>query len=490
MKQAGILLHISSLDGDFGIGDFGPAAYRFADFLSKSNQSFWQILPIEYIGLGNSPYQCYSSKAINPYFIDPLEFADSGLCSKEFIDGLKAENNTAKTEYDEVFRIKDAIFKNAFDNFNPADDEYTKFKTENAGWIDDYALFIVLLKKTKGLTIKEIGRGLIDRNPQELAEANRKFEHETEREKFLQFVAFRQWFRLKEYVNGLGIKIIGDIPIYLSFDSSEVWTDRELFCIGDSLHLKHVSGVPPDKLSDDGQIWGNPVYDWKYHRKTGYEWWIDRISMALEKFDVIRIDHFRGFAKYYAIKEPFDDAHKGRWIKGPGYRMFKLINSIFDNSRIIAEDLGLITRDVRRLIKKTGYAGMKIAQFGYGNDPGNEHLPANYTRHSYAYSGTHDNNTLVGWYNDLGEKELENLRKHFPGISKDTVCDFIISDIMESDSKAAIIPMQDYLELPGEARMNTPSTLGGNWEWKMTGIPQGLDWKIRKYTSKRSIGNE
>ena len=488
MKKAGILLHISNLDSDFGIGDFGHSAYKFADFLDGCGQSYWQILPIEYIGLGNSPYQCYSSKAINPYFINPLEFVESGLCSMDFLNGKKTKNQ-GKIDYDEVFRIKDAIFDRAFDSFDTGDDEYNKFKAMNSGWIDDYALFIVLLKKTKGLTLREFDKELIERSPEYLAEAFKEYEKETEREKFLQFIAFRQWFRLKKYVNGLGIKIIGDIPIYLSFDSVEVWTDRELFSIGESLHLKHVSGVPPDKLSDAGQIWGNPVYDWKHHRKTNYEWWIDRISMSLEKFDIIRIDHFRGFAKYYAIREPFDDAHKGRWKRGPGFRLFKLVNSIYDSSMIIAEDLGFITADVRRLIKKTGYAGMKIAQFGYNGDSGNEHLPANYGRLSYVYSGTHDNNTLVGWYNDLDKKDLENLRKHFPGITEDNVCDFIISEVMESDAQAAIIPMQDYLELPGDARMNTPSTLGGNWEWRMKDIPMGLSEKINKYTGKRSKGN-
>ena len=486
MKKAGILLHISSLNSDFGIGDFGPAAFEFADFLGLSDQSYWQILPIEYIGLGNSPYQCYSSKAINPYFINPLEFVEEGLCEKAFIDGFRETGGRNKVDYDEVFKAKDVIFTKAFDSFDLTDDEYTKFKALNSDWLDDYALFIVLLKKTRGLTLREFGKGLIDRNPEELARVSDRHKHETEREKFLQYIAFRQWFRLKKYINRLGIEIIGDIPIYLSLDSAEVWTDRELFSIGESLHLEHISGVPPDKLSDDGQIWGNPVYDWKYHKKTQYSWWIERISSALEKFDIIRIDHFRGFSKYYAIKEPFEDAHKGCWKKGPGFGMFKLMNSIFDNSRIIAEDLGLITRDVRRLIKKTGYAGMKIAQFGYGGDMNNEHLPANYKYKTYVYSGTHDNNTLVGWYNNLSKKDLEYLKKHLPGVNSGNVCELVISQIMESASQAAIIPLQDYLELSGDARMNTPSTLGKNWNWRMTGIPAGLDEKIRNYMEKRS----
>ena len=485
MKKAGILLHISSLGSDFGIGDFGPAAFKFADFLARSGQSYWQILPIEYIGLGNSPYQCYSSKAINPYFINPLEFVEEGLCEKFFVDRFRDIGFRGKVDYDEVFKAKDTIFRKAFESFDLSFDEYTKFKAMNAGWLDDYALFIVLLKKTKGLTLLEIDEGLINRRPEELEAAVEKYKTETEREKFLQFIAFRQWFRLKEYVNGLGIKIIGDIPIYLSLDSAEVWTDRELFKIGESLHLEHVSGVPPDKLSDDGQIWGNPVYNWKYHKKTRYSWWIDRISSALEKFDIIRIDHFRGFAKYYAIREPFEDAHKGSWKRGPGFGMFKLINSIFDNSKIIAEDLGLITGDVRRLIKKTGYAGMKIAQFGYGEDLNNEHLPANYKYKTYVYSGTHDNNTLVGWYNSLNKKDIECLKKHLPGVNPENICELVISQVMESASQAAIIPMQDYLELPGCARMNTPSTLGENWNWRMTGIPVGLDEKIRNYVEKR-----
>ena len=485
MKHAGILLHISSLDSDFGIGDFGPAAYRFADFLKKSGQSYWQILPIEYIGLGNSPYQCYSSKAINPYLINPLEFVDMGLCDETFIENYRDAGIRNKVDYDDVFRAKDEIFRNVFENFDITKDEYIKFKAENAGWIDDYALFIVLLKKTQGLTIREIGEDLIKREPDALERALHKYSNEVEREIFLQYIAFGQWFRLKEYVNSLGIKFIGDIPIYLSFDSVEVWTDREMFGVGESLHLKYVSGVPPDKLSDDGQIWGNPVFDWKHHKRTGYEWWSDRIRFALAKFDIIRIDHFRGFAKYYAIKAPFDDAHKGRWEKGPGYGMFKLINSIVDNQRVIAEDLGLITNDVRRLIKKTGYAGMKVAQFGYGDDLGNEHLPVNYEYNIYAYTGTHDNNTLVGWYDDMSENERKYLKKHFPEVKRESICEMVISQVMESNAKAVVIPLQDYLGFDGSARMNTPATLGGNWEWRMTGIPEGLDKDINKITQKR-----
>lgn len=342
-----------------------------------------------------------------------------------------------------------------------------------------------MLKKTKGLTIREMDKKIIERDPDSLKKAFDIYRNEVEREIFLQFIAFWQWFRLKKYVNDLGIKIIGDIPIYLSFDSAEVWTNRELFNIGDALHLKEVSGVPPDALSDDGQIWGNPTYDWKYHKKTGYKWWIDRIDGSLRKFDIIRIDHFRGFAKYYAIRSPFNDAHKGRWKKGPGFGMFKIINSVFENSRIIAEDLGFITRDVRKLIEKTGYAGMKIAQFGYGDDPTSEHLPENYEPLTYVYSGTHDNNTLIGWYNNLNKKDMWYLKKHFPDADRTNICEKIISQVMESDSMAAVIPMQDYLGLDGRARMNTPSTLGSNWEWRMTGIPEGLEEDIKKYTNKR-----
>lgn len=490
MKKAGILLHISSLDSDFGIGDFGPAAYRFADFLSLSEQSYWQILPIEYIGLGNSPYQCYSSKAINPYFINPLEFIEDGLCKESFINSFRNAGSCNKVDYDRVFGIKDAIFREAFNHFDIYDNEYLRFKDNNSEWISDYALFIVLLKKTRTLTLREINLKIINRDESEIRRVRELYETEIEKEIFLQFIAYRQWSNLKAYVNSLGISIIGDIPIYLSFDSADVWADRQLFSIGENLHLKHVSGVPPDKLSDKGQIWGNPVYDWKYHKRTGYRWWIDRISSALDKFDIIRIDHFRGFAKYYLIKEPFVDAQRGKWKKGPGFEMFKLINSSFDSSRIIAEDLGHITPDVRRLIKKTGYSGMKIAQFGYNGDVENEHLPANYKRNTYVYTGTHDNNTLVGWYNDLSNSGLANLKKHLPRVNSGNVCELIISQVMESDSQAAIIPLQDYLELPGSARMNTPSTLGGNWEWRMTKIPEGLDKKIRGYMKIRRNSDE
>ncbi|MFO7611068.1 MAG: 4-alpha-glucanotransferase [Clostridia bacterium] len=490
MKKAGILLHISSLHGGFGIGDFGRPAYEFVDFLVECGQTYWQILPIGYIGYANSPYQCYGSKALNPYFIDPYGFSDEGLCTRSWLDGLGGTLNSGKVDYNEMFRVKNMIFDRAFTGFNPGRADYVDFKRQHKEWLDDFALFIVLLKKTKNLTIREFAPGILGRDPDALADSLYKYRTEIEREKFLQFFAFRQWMRLREYANGKGIKIIGDIPIYLSFDSVEVWTDREMFRMGPGLVMRQAAGVPPDKMSDKGQIWGNPVYDWKYHAKTGYGWWIDRISFALSLFDIIRIDHFRGFAKYYAVKEPFDDAHKGRWKKGPGFKLFRKVNRIFDSSRIIAEDLGHITRDVRRLIRKTGYCGMKVAQFGFSGDMKNEHHPYNYPLKSFSYTGTHDNNTLMGWYSGMFPEDRKILEKMVVGISGENVNLRIIEMVMRSDSKAAIVPMQDYLGLGSSARMNTPSTISGNWEWRMPGIPAGISGLVVRMTEKRKAEHE
>ncbi|MBN2557751.1 MAG: 4-alpha-glucanotransferase [Clostridia bacterium] len=478
------------MHGGFGIGDFGGSAYQFVDFLAECGQAYWQILPIGYIGYANSPYQCYGSKALNPYFIDPYGFSNEGLCSRNYLDGLGLTLNSGRVDYNEVFRVKNMIFDRAFGGFNLERADYIDFKSRHKDWLDDFALFIVLLKKTKNLTIMEFAPDIQKRDPVALGHVLAKFGNEVEREKFLQFFAFRQWMGLREYANGKGIKIIGDIPIYLSFDSVEVWTDRELFKMGPDLEMKQVSGVPPDKMSDKGQIWGNPVYDWRYHARTGYGWWIDRISFSLSLFDIIRIDHFRGFAKYYVVEEPFDDAHKGKWKKGPGFWLFRKVNRIFDSSRIIAEDLGHITRDVRRLIRRTGYCGMKVAQFGFSGDRDNEHHPRNYPARSFSYTGTHDNNTIIGWYADMPPGDRMILEKMVAGISGDNANLRIIEMLMKSDSQAVIVPMQDYLGLGSSARMNTPSTVSGNWEWRMTGIPPETSGIVISLTEKRKVDNE
>lgn len=456
-RKAGVLMHISSLPNKRGIGSLGRAAYEFVDFMAEAKLSLWQVLPLCPTSYGDSPYQSPSAIAGNPYFIDIDTLIDEGLLKPD----EAAEYEVAPVDYAAVYFERYATLKKAFRRFakNPPEG-YEAFKAENAFWLDDYALFMAI-KEAHGMQAWETWE---DRYKHRTA-SMKKFERAAEFHKFLQYEFFKQWGALKAYANGKGIKIVGDMPIYVAYDSVEVWSNPKQFLLNDDLSRKVVAGVPPDYFSADGQLWGNPIYDWEYMRSTGYEWWLMRMSMALKLYDIVRIDHFRAFADYYVIPADRTDARVGEWVTGPGLEFFNIINEKLDRPAIIAEDLGELHDCVRELVRATGFPGMKIMQFAFDGNPYNDFYYTNYNENCVAYTGTHDNDTTRGWFeaNDDGQKDLVRRTLGYYG---DEVTAEIIERLFSSRANTVIIPMQDFLNLPTSARMNIPSTLGGNWAWR------------------------
>lgn len=456
-RKAGVLMHISSLPNKRGIGSLGRAAYEFVDFMAEAKLSLWQVLPLCPTSYGDSPYQSPSAIAGNPYFIDIDTLIDEGLLKPD----EAAEYEVAPVDYAAVYFERYATLKKAFRRFakNPPEG-YEAFKAENAFWLDDYALFMAI-KEAHGMQAWETWE---DRYKHRTA-SMKKFERAAEFHKFLQYEFFKQWGALKAYANGKGIKIVGDMPIYVAYDSVEVWSNPKQFLLNDDLSRKVVAGVPPDYFSADGQLWGNPIYDWEYMRSTGYEWWLMRMSMALKLYDIVRIDHFRAFADYYVIPADRTDARVGEWVTGPGLEFFNIINEKLDRPAIIAEDLGELHDCVRELVRATGFPGMKIMQFAFDGNPHNDFYYTNYNENCVAYTGTHDNDTTRGWFeaSDDGQKDLVRRTLGYYG---DEVTAEIIERLFSSRANTVIIPMQDFLDLPTSARMNIPSTLGGNWAWR------------------------
>ncbi len=472
-RKAGVLMHISSLPNSRGIGSLGRAAYEFVDFMADAKLSLWQVLPLCPTSYGDSPYQSPSAVAGNPYFIDIDTLIDEGLLKPD----EAAEYAVAPVDYAAVYFERYATLKKAFRRFakTPPED-YEAFKTENAFWLDDYALFMAI-KEAHGMQAWEMWE---DRYKYRTA-SMKKFERAAEFHKFLQYEFFKQWSALKAYANGKGIKIVGDMPIYVAYDSVEVWSNPKQFLLNDDLSRKVVAGVPPDYFSADGQLWGNPIYDWEYMKSTGYEWWIMRMSMALKLYDVVRIDHFRAFADYYVIPAGRTDARVGEWVTGPGLEFFNIINERLDHPAIIAEDLGELHDCVRELVRATGFPGMKIIQFSFDGNPCNDFYYTNYNENCVAYTGTHDNDTTRGWFeaNDDGQKDLVRRTLGYYG---GEITAEIIERLFSSRANTVIIPMQDFLDLPTSARMNIPSTLGGNWAWRSEPV-----WREKTETIRRLV---
>ena len=457
MKRcAGILMHISSLAGKRGIGSLGAAAYEFVDFLNSAGMSLWQVLPLCTTSYGDSPYQSPSAIAGNPYFIDLDKLAAEGLLKSNELPEYADDG----IDYAALFAERYSTLGKAYKRFDKTDSEYVSFKTENAFWLDDYALFSAI-KEARGyapwdtweLELKTRSGGM------------KKFISRAEFYKFLQYEFFKQWRALKAYANARGVKIIGDMPIYVAYDSVDVWSDPKMFLLNPDLSRKSAAGVPPDYFSADGQLWGNPIYDWDYMKSTGYDWWITRMRMALELYDVVRIDHFRAFADYYAIPADRTDARVGEWRIGPDKEFFDCVRAALGEPEIIAEDLGELHDCVRERVKNTGYPGMKVMQFAFDGNPNNEFYYTNYPENCVAYSGTHDNNTTRGWFEALDDGG-KALVCNTLGCDAADVTSTVITRLFESKADTVIIPMQDFLNLPACARMNTPSTLGGNWSWR------------------------
>lgn len=466
MRKSGILLHISSLPSNYGIGTMGKEAYKFVDFLKKAKQTCWQILPIGPTSYGDSPYQSFSTNAGNPYFIDLDILCEEGLLKKSDYSKIKWGTDAKKVDYEKIYNNRFRVLRKAFDRFKTGDlTDFNEFLLKNEKWISNYALFMSIKDSYNGKSWLEWDEKLRKRDSHALWEFKSTHEDEVLFWEFLQFKFFEQWNKLKNYANENGISIIGDIPIYVALDSAEVWVYPDLFELDEELVPTAVAGCPPDAFSATGQLWGNPLYDWEAHKKFNYNWWIDRINAATTLYDIVRIDHFRGFEGYYSIPYGDETAENGEWRKGPGMDLFDTIKKELGDLPIIAEDLGFLTEDVHKLLKNSGFPGMKVLEFAFDPREESNYLPHNYNQNSVVYVGTHDNNTVKGWIDELDKDTLAFCKKYLD--TDDDLVWKMIKTAMASVSETAVIQMQDYLELDKDARMNIPSTSGGNWQWRM-----------------------
>lgn len=468
MRGSGILLHISSLPGPYGIGTFGKEAYNFIDFLTKAKQKYWQVLPLGPTSYGDSPYQTLSAFAGNPYFIDLDILKEQGLLEEDELKNLPRRDTKTVDyglQYRERFRILRAAF-NRFQKMNLNPDSYLKFLSDHAWWLDDYALFMTLKTKFDGKSWDLWPEQYRFRNRESLNKFKEENPEDIEFWKFIQFQFFSQWQGIKEYANLNGIKIIGDMPIYVAYDSADVWCLPEFWQLDEALIPKAVAGVPPDGFTEDGQLWGNPLYDYEVMEKDGFSWWVKRISFSFELFDSLRIDHFRGFEGYYSVPFGEKTARYGTWVKGPGMKLFSKIKEELGELDIIAEDLGFLTPAVREMLAACGFPGMKIFQFGFNPKAESEYAPHTYTKNSVVYPGTHDSSTLKGWLKERSREEYLYYKEYLQfKRKKDAVWRGIV-ECFKSVCNTCIIQMQDYLELDDSARFNVPSTLGGNWLWR------------------------
>jgi 4-alpha-glucanotransferase len=475
-RKSGVLLPVFSLPGPYGIGTIGRSAYEFVDFLYAAGQHIWQVLPINPVGKGNSPYSSTSSFAGNPLFIDLDELVELGLLTSDEIHA-ELQNNpnsrelAGRIDYDAVSKRCDALLRLAYTRITPSMREEIVEMEYSDLWLVTFALYTAVRGITGNIHWYEWDDGLKRREPRALLEAITEYVDEMDFIEFQQYLFFKQWNRLKAYANGKGISIVGDLPIYCSLDSADVWESPEFFHLDDDLMPIEVSGCPPDYFSEDGQLWENPLYNWVALKKDGYSWWIERLGAAARAFDITRIDHFRGFAGYYAIPAGETTARNGMWKTGPGYDFFKTAKKALKNPRFIAEDLGLITDDVAALLRKTDYPGMRVLQFAFDAYGDSSYLPHNYVKNTVVYTGTHDNDTGMGWYNSLGRKDKKFFNDYAGKKHSESAAWTMIRLAWASAADTSVTQMQDILELPTAARVNMPGVAYGNWGWQME---QGL----------------
>ena len=480
MRRSGMLLPVASLPSKYGIGTFSKEAYDFIDMLHDAGQSLWQILPLGPTGYGDSPYQSFSTFAGNPYFIDLDELVKEGILSQEECNSYDWGNNEEYINYEKIYSSRFKILYKAYKRNDIGNNKkFNAFCHKNRWWLDDYALYMSIKNFYDGKSWIEWDKDIRERNEDSLLIYENKLREEVEFYKYLQYLFYQQWHKLKAYANKKGISIIGDIPIYVSLDSADTWANPELFQLNKECLPKAVAGCPPDSFCETGQLWGNPLYDWEYHKFTDYKWWIQRIESSFDLYDIVRIDHFRGFDEYYSI--PY-----GTWEKGPGMELFKYVKDALGEVDIIAEDLGFLTDSVKKLLDDTGYPGMKILQFAFDSREDSDYLPHNYNRNCVVYTGTHDNNTIYGWYKEINKEDkrmsinyMNNKYTRDNAIHWDFIC-----LAMRSVADTCIIPVQDYLGLGKEARINVPSTLGTNWTWRMSkkGFSKKMVKKIKMLT--------
>ncbi|MBQ7678566.1 MAG: 4-alpha-glucanotransferase [Butyrivibrio sp.] len=477
-RACGVLLPIFSLPSPHGIGALSREAYEFVDFLAAAGQSYWQILPLGPTSYGDSPYQSFSTFAGNPYFIDLDSLTEESLLTREEVDALP-ERNAWSIDYATLYRTREPVLRSAFHRSGLSEEStdppkemlresFAQFTEDNQAWLADYALFMALKKAHNGRAWSEWEEPLRLREPEAMEQARTRYRDEITFVSFQQYLFHRQWKALKSYANNHGITIIGDIPIYVAYDSADTWGNPHLFQLDENRIPIAVAGCPPDAFSRTGQLWGNPLYRWGAHRETGYEWWMRRIRHSYENVDVLRIDHFRGFEGYYSIPWGEPTAEHGHWEPGPGVDFFRFIADVIGSCPVIAEDLGFLTPEVHHMREQTGYPGMKVLQFAFGTGSESTYLPHNYERNTVVYTGTHDNDTTRSWYEGLTGRD-RIYADDYIGLSREQTPSAwpFIRMAMRSVADTAIIPMQDYLDLNGEARINEPSTTGNNWTWRM-----------------------
>ena len=471
-RSSGILFHPTSLPGKYGIGTLGKEAYAFIDFLKKSKQKLWQIFPLGPTGYGDSPYQSFSSFAGNPYLIDFDLLIEAHLLSEEDLRDIFFGDNEEYIDYGAIYNQKYPLLRKAYDNFKSSDNSEMKgslenFKRENSSWLNDYSLYISLKNHFNGLPWNEWPQDIKNRENAAMEHYKNELADDIEYHNFIQFLFFKQWNDVKRYANENGIKIIGDIPIFVAADSSDAWANPEIFLFDEERKPVKVAGVPPDYFSATGQLWGNPLYNWEKLKETNYSWWVERVRANLSTCDIIRIDHFRGFEAYWAVPYGDETAVNGQWEPGPGIDLFNAIKSQLGELPIIAEDLGLMTQGVIDLREATGFPGMKILGFAFDSGEENDYLPHTYTKNCVVYTGTHDNDTLVGWFQKAKEEDREFARNYLNSRADEEIHWDAIRGAWSSVACMAISPVQDFLGLGSEARINTPGVASGNWQWRL-----------------------
>ena len=471
MRASGILMGISSIPSKYGMGCFSKEAYEFVDQLEQAGQQYWQILPLGPTGYGDSPYQSVSTFAGNPYFINLEDLIEKGLLTRGECESCDWGGSESYVDYEKMYMSRYKLLRKAYERADLSKDEdYADFLKEEQNWLTDYCLFMAIKNDQKGICWIDWPEELKDRHSKAVREAEKELEEEIDFYRFQQYCFTTQWRKLKAYANEKGISIIGDVPIYVALDSSDAWANPEMLQFDKDHNPKSVAGCPPDAFSATGQLWGNPLYDWKKLKATGYDWWVQRMQHCLELYDVVRIDHFRGFDEYYAIPYGETTAQKGKWEEGPGMDLFNTLNKKIENLRVIAEDLGFLTKSVLEMLKESGYPGMKVLQFAFDGSENSSYLPYKYEHNCVVYTGTHDNETTKGWLENLQGHDRDFVREYincYEAPVNDCVW-ALIRTALASVADLAIIPIQDYLCLGNEARMNVPATLGDNWKWRLT----------------------
>jgi len=475
-RSSGILLHPTSLPGKYGIGTLGKEAFAFVDFLKKSNQKLWQIFPLGPTGYGDSPYQSFSTFAGNPYLIDFDLLVEENLLSQSDLEGISFGENPENIDYGAIYNQKYPLLRKAYENYKNTKENkereelkhlFEEFKAHNQSWLNDFAMYISLKNHFNGLPWNEWPEDIKSRQPEAMEKYYETVKEEVEYQKFIQFLFFKQWNAVKKYANENGVKIIGDIPIFVAADSSDAWANPEIFLFDEERKPVKVAGVPPDYFSATGQLWGNPLYNWDKLKELNYKWWIDRVKANLSTCDIIRIDHFRGFDEYWAVPYGDKTAENGTWCPGPRMDLFNAIKNELGELPIIAEDLGTMTQGVIDLREATGFPGMKILGFAFDSKEENDYLPHTYTKNCVVYTGTHDNDTLIGWFTKANEDDKQFARDYLNSRSDDEIHWDAIRGAWSSVASMAIVPIQDFLGLGSEARINTPGLASGNWQWRL-----------------------